>query len=93
MHPATLPPGSVAGAEGVVWSSGFLVPGKQAGQLQLYDTSDAAGSVMGPYNIASLDTVRIVFITDSIVLYREDALEEAEGKSERGVLKDNEGYS
>ncbi|KAK3863385.1 hypothetical protein Pcinc_030835 [Petrolisthes cinctipes] len=49
-------PSSVAGAEGVVWSSGFLVPGKKAGQLQLYDTSNPLGLISGPYNIASLDT-------------------------------------
>ncbi|KAF2358545.1 hypothetical protein FHG87_010702, partial [Trinorchestia longiramus] len=32
-------PSSVAGAEGIIWTSGFLVPGKTDGQLQMYDTT------------------------------------------------------
>lgn len=47
--------GSVAGAEGIVWSSGFLVTGKTDGQVQLYDTTQ--DPPVGPYNIASSDTV------------------------------------
>ncbi|XP_042881107.1 uncharacterized protein LOC122258899 [Penaeus japonicus] len=46
-------PSSVAGAEGVIWTSGFLVPGKTDGQLQMYDTTK--DPVDGPYNIAAND--------------------------------------
>ncbi|XP_063595419.1 uncharacterized protein LOC134772382 [Penaeus indicus] len=46
-------PSSVAGAEGVIWTSGFLVPGKTDGQLQMYDTTK--DPVDGPYNIARND--------------------------------------
>ncbi|XP_066980095.1 uncharacterized protein [Macrobrachium rosenbergii] len=47
-------PSSVGGSEGVIWTSGFLVPGKQLGKLQMYDTTK--DPVDGPYNIASLDS-------------------------------------
>ena len=47
--------GSVAGAEGVIWSSGFLVPTKKNGQLQMYDTTQEPPG--GPYNIANEDSV------------------------------------
>lgn len=47
------PIGDVVGREGVIWTSGFLVPGKQAGQLSLYLTD--VDPIEGPYNIASLD--------------------------------------
>jgi len=46
-------PSSVGGAEGIVWTSGFLVSSKTDGQLQLYDTTQEPPS--GPYNIASND--------------------------------------
>ncbi|KAK8385139.1 hypothetical protein O3P69_012143 [Scylla paramamosain] len=47
-------PSSVAGAEGVVWTSGFLVPGKGDGQLQMYQTGR---DPMPPaVDIASLST-------------------------------------
>ncbi|XP_042220068.1 uncharacterized protein LOC121864928 [Homarus americanus] len=48
-------PSSIGGAEGVIWSSGFLVPGKTEGQLQMYNTTK--DPVLGPYNIASKDTL------------------------------------
>ncbi|XP_037793535.1 uncharacterized protein LOC119589014 isoform X2 [Penaeus monodon] len=46
-------PSSVAGAEGIIWTSGFLMPGKTDGQLQMYDTTKDPAE--GPYNIASND--------------------------------------
>ncbi|XP_050739301.1 uncharacterized protein LOC127009866 [Eriocheir sinensis] len=46
-------PSSVAGAEGVIWTSGFLVPGKGDGMLQMYDTTQ--DSVPPAVDIASLD--------------------------------------
>lgn len=47
-------PSSVAGAEGVIWTSGFLVTSKTDGQLQMYDTTQEPP--VGPFNIASSDT-------------------------------------
>ncbi|KAK7021376.1 hypothetical protein SK128_009732, partial [Halocaridina rubra] len=46
-------PSVIGGTEGVIWTSGFLVPGKKNGQLQMYGT--AADPMIGPYNIASND--------------------------------------
>ncbi|KAK7021374.1 hypothetical protein SK128_009730 [Halocaridina rubra] len=46
-------PSSIGGIEGVIWTSGFLVPGKKEGQLQMYGT--ATDPIIGPYNIASND--------------------------------------
>lgn len=46
-------PSSAVGVEGIVWSSGFLVPGSMHGQLQMYDTSKDPPA--GGVNIASLD--------------------------------------
>jgi hypothetical protein len=48
-------PSSVAGAEGIIWTSGFLVPGKTDGQLQMYDTTQEPP--VGPFNIASNDSI------------------------------------
>ncbi|XP_069938772.1 uncharacterized protein [Cherax quadricarinatus] len=47
-------PSSIGGAEGVIWTSGFLVTGKTDGQLQMYDTTQ--DPVIGPYNIAANDS-------------------------------------
>lgn len=46
-------PSAAVGVEGIVWSSGFLVPGSTHGQLQMYDTTQSPPG--GPVNIASLD--------------------------------------
>jgi len=45
--------GEVVGREGVIWTSGFLVPGKNEGKLSLYFTD--VDPIEGPFNIASLD--------------------------------------
>ncbi|XP_050739302.1 uncharacterized protein LOC127009867 [Eriocheir sinensis] len=47
-------PSSVAGAEGVIWTSGFLVPGKGDGMLQMYDTTQ--DPLPPAVDIASLDS-------------------------------------
>jgi len=49
-YPVHLPK-EVLGFEGVVQTSGFLVPGKSYGQLEVYDTS--SGEPDGPWNIAA----------------------------------------
>jgi len=46
-------PSSVLGFEGVVQTSGFLVPGKSEGKIELYDTSKGEQGKHGPINIAS----------------------------------------
>ncbi|CAG7834280.1 unnamed protein product [Allacma fusca] len=48
-------PAQVAGAQGLVWTSGFLVPGKTKGSLELYDT--VSDPPVGPFTISSQDTV------------------------------------
>lgn len=45
-------PSSVLGFEGVVQTSGFLVPGKGNGKIELYDTSSGEQGKHGPINIA-----------------------------------------
>merc|ERR1711892_64411 len=47
-YPVQLP-SSVLGFEGVVQTSGFLVPGKKTGKLEVYDTS--SGTPVGPIMI------------------------------------------
>lgn len=49
-YPVQLPK-EVLGFEGVVQTSGFLVPGKSAGRLEVYDTT--SGEAVGPWNIAA----------------------------------------
>ncbi|XP_046991237.1 uncharacterized protein LOC124596225 isoform X1 [Schistocerca americana] len=44
---------SIAGREGIIWTSGFLVPTKTKGCLNIYFTDQEPFD--GPYNIASLD--------------------------------------
>ncbi|XP_049800731.1 uncharacterized protein LOC126235870 [Schistocerca nitens] len=44
---------SVVGREGIIWTSGFLVPTKTKGCLNIYFTGTEPFD--GPYNIASLD--------------------------------------
>jgi len=51
-YPVQLP-SSVMGFEGVVQTSGFLVPGKKAGKLEVYDTS--SGVPVGPFSIKDKD--------------------------------------
>jgi hypothetical protein len=51
-------PKAVVGVEGIVWTSGFLVPGKTEGKLELYDTSSSSSSPNGPINIAALDEIK-----------------------------------
>merc|ERR1712215_134748 len=46
-------PRSVLGFEGVVQTSGFLVPGKTGGKIELYDTSKGEQGERGPINIAA----------------------------------------
>ena len=46
-------PESVLGYEAVVQTSGFLVPGKSEGKIELYDTSAGQQGQRGPINIAS----------------------------------------
>ena len=41
----------VSGFEGIIQTSGFLVPGKSSGQLEVYNEETLAG----PWNIASGD--------------------------------------
>jgi hypothetical protein len=48
---------NVVGRPGIAWTSGFLVPGKGYGALNLYFTDGDA--IEGPYNIAE-DDVRPV---------------------------------
>jgi len=43
-------PSSIVGWEGIIQTSGFLVPGKSKGRLELYDTT--SGTPRGPINIA-----------------------------------------
>jgi len=46
-------PSSVLGFEGVVQTSGFLVPGKSEGKIELYDISNGEQGVNGPIDIAA----------------------------------------
>ncbi|XP_059470149.1 uncharacterized protein LOC132193464 [Neocloeon triangulifer] len=46
-------PSDVVGREGVIWTSGFLVPGKQRGALNVYLTD--VDPAEGPWNIAGLE--------------------------------------
>ncbi|CAB3382336.1 Hypothetical predicted protein [Cloeon dipterum] len=58
-------PSSVVGREGVVWTSGFLVPGKQSGALNIYFTD--VDPVERAGNIASLD--ELAFSYHRVVWY------------------------
>jgi len=49
-YPVQLPK-EVLGFEGVIQTSGFLVPGKNTGKLELFETS--TGEPVGPWNIAA----------------------------------------
>jgi len=53
--PDELPSGVVPGYEGVIWSSGFLVPTKTKGKLELFNMN-AADPTKTAINIASEDT-------------------------------------
>jgi len=46
-------PSSVLGFEGVVQTSGFLVPGKKAGKIEIFDTSNGEQGKHGPIDIAA----------------------------------------
>lgn len=56
-----LPESIVAGYEGIVQPSGFLVPGKTKGQLQLYNTN-VANPAETEINIASNDASLIKYM-------------------------------